>query len=118
MAAVEYIFYTGTYHGDSIAAADWPRLEARAQAQLAAFKRRYTVRAPEENSEAMAICAMADTAFYMETVASEAAVSSVSVGSVHVSYGGAGKIDTSSAGQEREAYNAARLYLDFYLGVK
>ena len=57
---VEYDFYIDTYKGESIAVEEFPLFEARAAEQLARYKRIYTVTAPEEDAEAMAVCAMAD----------------------------------------------------------
>ena len=58
---ITYDFYVNTYLGSSIPEGEWPLFAARAQAKLNHYKRIYTVTAPEENSEAMAVCAMADT---------------------------------------------------------
>ena len=44
------------------------------------------------------------------------AVTSASVGSVSVSYGGVSTLDLSPKGQARELYDAARRYLDIYRG--
>lgn len=97
---------------------EWNRFAQRAQAQLERYKRIYTVTAPEENSEAMALCAMADALYYFECAANGNAgtVSAASVGSVSVSYQNVGAVDLSRNGQERELYRCARLYLDIYRG--
>ncbi|MEA4920299.1 MAG: hypothetical protein VB078_05230 [Clostridiaceae bacterium] len=65
--ADDYAFYKGTYLGGSIPEADFPRLALRAAEKLAYYKRIYTVTAPNANSENMAVCAMADAAYYFET---------------------------------------------------
>lgn len=114
---VKYDFYVNTYHGSSITVQEWPALSARAHDQLSRYKRIYTVVAPEETSEAMAVCAMA------EVIASIAAaqngggaVASASIGSVSVSYGTAATVDLSPKAQARELYAAACRYLDIYRG--
>lgn len=116
----DYTFYTNTYLGDSIPEADFPRLAQRAGEQLARYKRLYEVTAPETDSEDMAVCAMADALFYFETAQNSAGgpVSSASIGSVSVSYSGAsgGSMDLSAAGQAKELYRCASLYLDIYRG--
>lgn len=116
---IDYEFYAANYMGDSIAEQDFPRLAKRAWDQLAQYKRIYEVTAPDEDAESMAICAMADTLAYFEAVQNGAggSVSSASIGSVSVSYAGAGNtVDTSQAAQERELYRCACMYLDICRG--
>ena len=117
---VDYSFYVGTYRGSSIPLNDWPLFEARAADQHNRYKRIYTVTAPDENAEAMAICAMADALAYFTAVqnGTGGAVASASVGSVSVSYAGAASaVDLSPKGQSRELYRCASQYLDIYRGV-
>lgn len=115
---VEYDFYKYIYKGVSIDSLEWPAYEARAAAQLAQYNRIYTVTAPDENAEAMAICAMADAlAFFVTAQNGTGAVASASIGSVSVSYGGAGAVDLSPKGQARELYRCASQYLDIYRGA-
>ena len=111
----DYSFYTTQYLGDSITGDDFPRLKKRAADQLARYKRMYTVTAPDEEAEMMAICAMADALYYYETLWNEPSgnISSASIGSVSVSYNG---VDASPKAQERELLRCARLYLDVYRG--
>ena len=114
---VTYDFYVNAYRGSSITDQEWPALSARAQEQLNHYKRIYTVVAPEENSEAMAVCAIAEVIASIAAAQSGAgAVTSASIGSVSVSYGGVSTLDLSPKGQARELYNAARRYLDIYRG--
>ena len=108
---VDYAFYTGTYLGDSIPAADFPRLAKRAGEQLARYKRLYTVAAPGTDSENMATCAMADAMYYFETA--QNAPQSASIGSVSSSRG---TVDISPKAQAAELYRCAALYLDIYRG--
>lgn len=116
---VEYDFYISEYCGCSISIAEWDLFARRAQEQLNRYKRVYTVTAPEETSEAMAVCAMADALAYFTAVQNGAgAVSSASIGSVSVSYGGVqDAVDLSPKGQARELYRCACQYLDIYRGV-
>ena len=120
---VAFEFYTDTYKGGSISAEDWPVFEARAADQLARYKRIYTVTAPEgaTDAESMAICAMADALAYFTAAlnGNGGAVTSASIGSVSISYGGAsgGAVDLSAKGQAKELYRCACLYLDIYRGV-
>lgn len=116
---VTHEFYKDTYMGGSISAAEWPLFSARAQDQLNKYKRIYTVTAPDENSEAMAVCAMADALVYFsEAQSGTGAVASASIGSVSVSYGNAAStIDLSPKAQEKELYRCACTYLNIYRGV-
>jgi len=116
---VEYKFYTEVFRGCSISHSEWPMYEARSAEQLNRYKRIYSVVAPEDNSEAMAVCAMADAlAFFTAAVNGDAgAVSGASIGSVSVSYGGGSNVDLSQKGQARELIRCARLYLEIYRGV-
>ena len=114
---VTYDFYRDTYLGSSITEQEWPAFAARAQDQLNRYKRIYTVVAPGESSEAMAVCAIAEVIASISTAQSGAgAVTSASIGSVSVSYGGVSTLDLSPKGQARELYDAARRYLDIYRG--
>lgn len=116
---VAFDFYTNEYHGSSISSEEWPTYEAQAAAQLRRYKRIYTVTAPEENAEALAVCAMADAyAYFVAAQNGAGAVTSASIGSVSVSYGGAANaVDLSPRGQGKELLRCAKLYLDIYRGV-
>ena len=114
---VEHEFYILKYHGASISSPDeWYTYESRAAAKLARYKRIYTVSAPDENAEAMAICAMADAFYAFDSVANGGNVQSASIGSVSASYGNTPSIDVSPKGQAKELYRCACLYLDIYRG--
>ncbi len=117
----DYDFYRNVYHGSAISEEEWPVYEARGAAQLARYKRAYTVTAPTPNSEAMAVCAIAEALYSFDLVANGEGgpVQSTSIGSVSVSYGGTSEaaIDISSAGQAKELYRCACLYLDIYRGA-
>ena len=117
----DYTFYLGEYMGDSIPAEEFPRVVARAEAQLKRYKRIYAVSSPDKNGEDMAICAMADALYYFESVQNGSVggqISSVSIGSVSVGYGGTigGSVDMSAKGQAAELYRCACLYLDIHRG--
>ena len=116
---IDYNFYYCIYSGRSIPDGEqFMQPGAQAAAQLARYKRIYTVTAPDENSEAMAICAMADALYYFQCVqnGTGGAVSSASIGSVSVQYAASGTVDLSPRGQAAELYRCARLYLDIYRG--
>lgn len=116
---VDYSFYRGQYAGSAVTPEEWNQLATRAQSQLDKYKRIYTVTAPEETSEAMAVCAMVDAlAYFVAAQNGTGAAVSASIGSVSVSYGNAGNaVDVSPKAQERELYRCACLYLDIYRGV-
>jgi len=117
---VEFSFYRDAYRGISIPETDWPMFEKRAAEQLARYKRIYTVTVPDENGEAMAICAMADALAYYAALqnGTGGAVASASIGSVSVSYAGASSvIDLSPKAQAKELYRCACQYLEIYRGV-
>ena len=116
---VTYEFYTKTFHGSSIQETAWPALEREASAKLSQYKRRYTVIASDEASEAMTVCAMAEALDFFEAALNgTGAVQSASIGSVSVSYGNAAQnLDLSPKGREKELYRCACLYLHIYRGV-
>lgn len=114
---VTYDFYLDEYLGSSIPEANWEVLERDASAKLRQYKKNYTVTAEDENSEAMAVCAMAETLDYYESMLNGLGlVQSASIGSVSVNYGGTAGIDFSPKSQEKALYQAARMYLDIYRG--
>ena len=115
----DYAFYQSVYGGDSLTAEEWLALSKRATDQLARYKRIYIVTAPDENAEAMAICAMADALAYFAAAQNGigGAVASASVGSVSVSYAGAAAVDISPKAQAKELYRCASQYLEIYRGV-
>ena len=118
---VDYDFYVSIYRGGSVPEEEWPPCEQRAAAQLERYRRIYTVTAAAPDSEAMAVCAMAEALYGFDCMANGEAgpVQSASIGSVSVSYGNAAAqmVDVSPKGQEKELYRCAALYLDIYRGV-
>lgn len=116
---VEYEFYIGAYHGGSVSPEEWPAAEREASATLARYRRLYTVIAPDDDAESMAICAMAEALVFNARAESSqgGAVSSASIGSVSTSYASASAVDMTAKGKANRVYNAACLYLDIYRGV-
>ena len=118
---VDLDFYLNVYHGSSIPGDEWPPYRARAADQLERYRRIYTITAPRADSEAMAVCAMAETLYSFDLLASGQGgpVQSASIGSVSTSYSStaAQSIDLSPKGQARELYRCAALYLDIYRGA-
>lgn len=112
----DYEFYVTTYLGGSIPEADFPRLSKRAGEQLERYKRIYRVKVPQADSEAMALCAMADALYYFETVQNGALATSSSIGSVSSSWK-VPEADTSPKAQAKELYRCACQYLDICRGV-
>ena len=114
---VGYDIYVNDYFGSSIPEQEYQFYVARAQDQLDYYKRVYTVEAPSANAESLAVCAMADVLYSIAAAQNGAgAVSSASIGSVSVSYGGTSSMDLSRKAQARELYEAACRYLDIYRG--
>lgn len=115
---VTFEFYKDTYLGGSISETDWATFEKRAAEQLARFKRIYTVTAPDEDAESMAICAMADAiAYFTEAVNGGGQITSASIGSVSMGYASTNAVDISPKGQAKELYRCAAQYLEIYRGV-
>ena len=114
---VPYEFYRDTFHGNSIPESEFAALAARAANQLARYKRTYTVTAPDDTAEDMAVCAMADALYYYEAAANGLLVQSASVGSVSSSSAGGALPDMSPRAQSAELYRCAQLYLDIYRGA-
>lgn len=114
---VDYDFYTNTYKGSSIPAADFPGQARDATAQLERYKRIYTV-IGDEQAQKMAICAMAEALYYYEVSANGGIVTSSSVGSVSSSVQAGSLPDISPAAQAAELYRCAQLYLDIKRGAK
>jgi hypothetical protein len=114
----DYAFYVNDYLGSAIPENAFPGMATQARHYLNKWKRRYQVTVSGPESEGMAICAMADAlAFFVAAQNGSGAVTSASIGSVSVSYGGAGAVDLSPRGQARELYRCASQYLDIYRGV-
>ena len=119
----DYEFYTSRYNGGSISYDNWAEYSTRAEAILYRYKRIYIVNVPQEepDGEKLAVCAMADALRNFDLIANGegGTVQSASIGSVSSSFGtsGADAVDVSPAGQAKELYRCASLYLDIYRGV-
>lgn len=114
--------YVVAYHGVAITdcafPGEWEYYSGHAIAKLEHYKRIYTVIAPDEKAEKMAVCAMADALFYFANAQNgTAAVASASIGSVSVSYNAPKAVDLSPKAQERELFRCASQYLEIYRGV-
>lgn len=103
----DYSFYTGVYLGSSISEKAFPSLLAGAEAFLDRLKGCCRVEAAGEDSEKMALCAMAEA---LQRVRSRQGIKSTGVGGVSVSY-------ETGGGLNRALYEAAAVYLDIYRGV-
>ena len=98
-------FYLNAYRGGVVPAEEWPQYQARAADQLAQYKRLYTVAAPGPDSEAMALCAMAEALYSFDLLANGQGGSAA-----------AQAVDLTPKGQARELYRCASRYLDIYRG--
>lgn len=117
MVTADFGFYADVYLGTSIPSKEFSYFARRSAEQLEKYKRVYKVTASGEDSEKLAICAMADVMYTIALAQSGTlSVSSASIGSVSVSYGSAQGLDLSAKGQAREIYNAACVFLDIYRG--
>ena len=117
----DYDFYLNSYHGSGIPESEWSQYQARAADQLGRYKRIYAVTAPGPDSEAMALCAMAEALYGFDLLANGEGgpLERASIGSVSVSYKSAAAParDISLRGQARALYRCASLYLDIYRGA-
>lgn len=86
--------------------------------KLEQYKKTYTVTAPNDKAEDMAILAMADALYFFANAQNgSGTVTSAAIGSVSVSYSGQNGVDLSPKAQERELLRCASQYLDIYRGV-
>ena len=119
----DYEFYRSRYNGGPIPYDNWQEYSTRAEAILYRYKRIYTVTVPdyEPEAEKLAVCAMAEALHSFDLIANGEGgpVQSASIGSVSTSFGAssADAVDMSPAGQAKELYRCASLYLDIYRGV-
>ena len=110
--------YNGTAITDCAFPGEWEYYSGQAIAKLEHYKRIYTVIAPDEKAEKMAVCAMADALFYFANAQNGTTdVSSASIGSVSVSYNVPKAVDLSPKAQEQELFRCASQYLEIYRGV-
>ena len=111
------------YCGRVIPSEDVAEYLARAGEQLLRYQRMYIVHVPHGmwDGEERAVCAMAESLYSFDLIASGEGgpVQSAAIGSVSVSYGSRSvqAVDVSPEGQAKELYRCARRYLDIYRGV-
>ena len=103
---VDYAFYTAVYLGSTVPEKAFPGAVKQAAAELASLRRCCRVVSPGEDSEKMALCAMAEAIYENRQ---RQGLRSASIGGVSVSYG-----DSTC---RRAVYQAAGIYLDIYRGV-
>ena len=109
---VEYGFYKDTYLGSVIPENAFSGVAAQAASVLERFKRIYRVEIWGEDSERMAVCAMAEVLYGAQR--SNGGVTAASVGNVSVRYDSA---QAASRTLWRELYQKAGIYLDINRGV-
>lgn len=109
---VEYDFYINAYLGSTIPESAFSGMAARAEAILQRFQQLYQVHSWGEDSEKMAVCAMAEALYEQQH---RKGIRSANVGNVSVQY-----VDGISSDKAlwKELYRRANIYLDIYRGVK
>ena len=107
---VSYDFYVNTYLGSAIPEKAFAGAAARAARALEKFKRIYRVESSGTESEAMAVCAMAEAVHSFS--GRRSGVTSATVGGVSVRY------DSSAPEKalDRILYQKAAIFLDIYRG--
>jgi len=105
----DYDFYLNTYLGSAISEKEFPVLAARAGEYLAMFRRKLHVAPAGEETEKLALCAMAECLHGHNRFSG---VRSESVGSVSVTYS-----DRSARTLARSMLESAMIYLDISRGV-
>jgi|GEM_PF-3885648 len=119
--ALNFTFYTDTYHGNRIAKDDWARLSLRAVATLEYYERIWTVGFDPLANRDMAICAIAEEQQATDvaegsTAAQGGSVASVRTGSVAVTYDATAAANIAASHGTR-VVDALRLYAIVYRGV-
>ena len=107
---VEYAFYRDVWKGE-MTEQEFAAAGRAAAAQLERYKRIYRVTAPEEDSEAMALCAMAETIHFYEAAENGRLPAGMQLGSLSQT-SAAPAPDLSPAAKSRELYRCAGLYLN------
>ena len=106
---VDYAFYRDAYLGSIVSEKAFPEAAARAKEYLECLKNRFRVVSSGEETEKLALCAMAEAVYQ---AGKRSGISSASMGSVSVHYRNA-----SDRSLNRELYRKAAIYLDIYRGV-
>ncbi len=109
---VDYDFYIHTYLGSIIPEQAFSGVAAQAARALERFKRIYTVHSSGVQSEAMAVCAMAEAVYHH--AGRKSGVASATVGGVSVRYDSA----EPDKALERALYQSAGVFLDICRGVR
>ena len=89
----------------------WAGAAGAAAAQLGRYKRIYRVTAPKEDSEALAVCAMAEAIHFYEAAENGQLLARMQLGSLSQT-SAAPVPDLSPAAKSRELYRCAGLYRD------
>ena len=108
----DFAFYTDAYFGSTIPEKAFLGMAQQAKAILARFQRIYRVEVPGEDSLKMAICAMAESLY--AHARRRGGVIAATAGEVSVRYEESHRADQQL---QRELYEKASIYLDFYRGV-
>ena len=108
---VDFDFYINSYLGSTIPEKAFPGAAAQAAAVLEKYRRCYQVSGGEE-SEAMALCAMAESLYTAGK--RQGGVTSASVGGVSVRYDSG---ESAQLALKRELFQRASIFLDIYRGV-
>ena len=103
---IDYDFYVNFYLGSVLPEKAFPHAAARAEDALRRMCRQYRVVIPDEVSEKMALCAMAEAIYTHK----KENLTSASVGSVSVHYAKGGDLN-------RNLLRKAEIYLDIYRGA-
>lgn len=109
----DFAFYTDIYFGSAIPEKAFPGMALQAKAVLERFQRVYRVEVPGEDSLKMAICAMAESLY--AHARRRGGVIAATAGEVSVRYEESHRADQQL---QRELYEKASIYLDFYRGVE
>ena len=104
---VDFGFYRDAYLGSAIPEKAFPEAAKRAEEFLLFLKSRFQVVSSGEESERLAVCAMAEAVY---ASGKRGGITSTSVGSVSVHYG-------ADRDLYRELLKKAAIYLDIYRGV-
>lgn len=109
----DFAFYTDIYFGSAIPEKAFPGMAQQAKTVLERFQRIYQVEVPGEDSLKMAICAMAESLYAHSR--RRGGLIAANAGEVSVRYEESGSADRQL---QRELYEKASIYLDFYRGVR
>ncbi len=109
---VDYRFYVNCYLGNAIPEKAFPAAAAYAAAALERIHRNYTVAQCGEQTQKLALCAMAEAVYAYSR--RSGGMTASSAGNISVRYENGECADKSL---QRELYQRAAIYLDIYRGV-